>query len=127
LEPGGAERLSLRRFQRKTDMAQNIRPPPGQDPLIRLVLVNLAVGAFMGVAFAALLLAADFAGLRSLIVGTSVSGSALVLLFGGFAITFGGIVVTTAVMLMNDRDDHDGGDGIKFEPAPVRVRARRRR
>ena len=111
-------------------MALAARPPPERDPLIRMVIVNLIVGAFMGVAFAALLMAADVAGIRTLILGVSVSLPALALLFGGFAITFGGVVAATAVMLMNEDDDSSGrggGDRFKLEPVPVRVRARPRR
>ncbi|MFN3889189.1 MAG: hypothetical protein ACK4MV_02240 [Beijerinckiaceae bacterium] len=108
-------------------MALAVRPPPGRDPLIRMVILNWIVGAFMGVAFAAVLLAADVAGMRTLMLGHTVSVPALALLFGGFAITFGGVIAATAVMLMKEDDDGDGGHGYRLEPAPVRVVARARR
>ena len=108
-------------------MALAVRPPPGRDPLVRMLIVNWIMGACMGVAFAAVLLAADIAGMRSLIMGTDLAVPALALLFGGFAITFGGVIAATAVMLMRDDDDSDGGHGFHLRPAlaPVRVRARR--
>ncbi len=108
-------------------MALAVRPPPGRDPLVRMLIVNWIMGACMGVAFAAVLLAADVAGMRSLIMGTDLAVPALALLFGGFAITFGGVIAATAIMLMRDDDDSDGGHGFHLRPAltPVRVRARR--
>ncbi|MBX9757658.1 MAG: hypothetical protein K2Y29_02700 [Beijerinckiaceae bacterium] len=111
-------------------MALAVRPPPGRDPLVRMLVINWIMGACMGVAFAAVLLAADVAGMRSLIMGTDLAIPALALLFGGFAITFGGVIAATAVMLMNDKDDdRDGGHGFQLRPipvrVPVRVRARR--
>jgi hypothetical protein len=108
-------------------MALAVRPPPGRDPLVRMLIINWIVGACVGVAFAALLLAADIASIRALIMGTSVSIPALALLFGGFAITFGGVVAATAVMLMHDSDDdHRGGHGYALKPVPVRAQGRRR-
>lgn len=108
-------------------MALAVRPPPGHDPLIRMVIVNWILGAFMGVAFAAVLLAADVAGMGSLMLGANLSLPALALLFGGFAITFGGVIAATAVMLTNEDDDEDGGHGFHLEPVRVRVPVRVRR
>jgi hypothetical protein len=127
MEPDRAERLWLSPPLGKIVMALAIRPPPDRDPLIRMIVLNWIVGAFMGIAFAAVLLAADVAQMRSLIMGTSVSIPALALLFGGFAITFGGVIAATAVMLANEDDDGDDGHGFRLEPAPVRATARRRR
>lgn len=108
-------------------MALAVRPPPGRDPLVRMLIVNWIMGACMGVAFAAVLLAADIAGMRSLIMGTDLAVPALALLFGGFAITFGGVIAATAVMLMRDDDDSDGGHGFHLRPALAHVRVRARR
>lgn len=117
-------------------MALAIRPPhgpsrgpnpPGHDPLIRMIVLNWVVGALMGVAFAGVLFAGDVAGMRTLIMATNTSAPALALLFGGFAITFGGVIAATAVMLMKEDDDGDGGRGYQMEPAPVRVSAKARR
>lgn len=107
-------------------MALALRPPPGRDPLIRIVVVNWIVGACLGVAFAGLMLVADVGGMRALMWGQTISFVALVLLFGGFAITFGGLVAATAIMMIrNDDDDADGGHGYKLQPVPVRAPSRR--
>ena len=104
-------------------MALALRPPPGRDPLLRIVVVNWIVGACLGVAFAALVLVADIGGMGSLILGHTVSIPAFALLFGGFAITFGGLVAATAIMLIKDDsdDDSDGGHGFTLQPIPVRA------
>lgn len=107
-------------------MALATRPPPDRDPLVRMVIVNWIMGACMGVAFAALLIAADVAGMGSLISSTDLAIPALALLFGGFAITFGGVIAATAIMLMNEDDDSDGGHGFMLKPIPVRAVARSR-
>lgn len=110
-------------------MAHALRPPPpGRDPLVRMMVVNWILGAGFGVAFAALLLAGDVGGLGSLMRSTQETGAALVLLFGGFAITFGAAVAATAIMFLpRDDDDRDGGLGARatYPSAlvPVRVRA----
>jgi hypothetical protein len=105
------------------------RTPRGPDPVIRMILINWVAGACMGAAFAAVLLAADVAGIGGLIMGDSVSIPALALLFGGFSITFAGVIAATAIMLMNDRDvvDSGGGPGSRkpLAPAPIAVRRRR--
>ncbi len=98
-------------------------PPPGRDPLIRIVVVNWIVGACLGIAFAAVILAADVGGIRSLMLGQNISLPALALLFGGFAVTFGGLVAATAIMLIKDDGDNDSNGGHGFELQPVRVRA----
>ena len=111
-------------------MALALRPPPpGRDPLVRMMIVNWVVGACMGVAFALVLLVADVGGMRSLIMGADMAAPALALLFGGFAITFGAVIAATAIMLLpDDDDDRDGGRGARHDQAlaliPVRVQAR---
>ncbi|MDP2356354.1 MAG: hypothetical protein Q8M31_09895 [Beijerinckiaceae bacterium] len=110
-------------------MALVLRPPPGRDPFIRMVIVNWIVGACLGVAFAAVILAADVGGMHSLMLGHNISITAIALLFGGFAITFGGVVAATAIMLIKEDDDNDGGRSNMLQPVPVptpaRVRVRR--
>jgi len=111
-------------------MALALRPPPpGRDPLVRMMIINWVVGACMGVAFALVLLVADVGGMRSLIMGAEMAGPALALLFGGFAITFGAVIAATAIMLLpGEDDDRDGGHGLRLRPelelVPVRVQAR---
>lgn len=114
-------------------MALALRPPPpGRDPLVRMMIVNWVVGACMGVAFALVLLAADAGGVRSHIMGADSAGAALALLFGGFAIAFGAVIAAMAVMLPpGGDDDRDGGHGLRLRPEleliPVRVQARNSR
>ncbi len=108
-------------------MALALRPPPGRDPLVRIIIVNWIVGACLGVAFAAVILAADVGGMHSLMLGHNISVPALALLFGGFAITFGGVVAATAIMLIREDDDNDGGRSSRLQPVPVRASARERR
>ena len=110
-------------------MALARRPPPGRDPLVGMIVMHWALGALTGIACAALLLALDVAGLRSLLWKADLAAPALALLFGGFAITFGGVVAASAVMLTpRDDDDDDTGHGA-YTPAlvPVRVDRSRRR
>ncbi|HEY8578309.1 MAG TPA: hypothetical protein VIL72_00380 [Beijerinckiaceae bacterium] len=108
-------------------MALALRPPPGRDPLVRMIVLNWALGAALGLACAAVVLAADVAGLRSLMARGDLALPALALLFGGFAITFGGVVAASAVMLTpRDGDDGDDRGHGAFTPAlrPALVRAR---
>jgi hypothetical protein len=113
-------------------MARVLPPPPDRDPLTRMIISHWVLGALTGVALAIVLLAIDLGGLRSLIMRSDMVVPALALLFGGFAVTFGGVIAATAVMLaQHDSDgDDDSGHGafLRQEPAlvPVRVRARRR-
>ncbi len=108
-------------------MALALRPHPGRDPLVRIIIVNWIVGACLGVAFAAVILSADVRGMHSLMLGHNISVPALALLFGGFAITFGGVVAATAIMLIREDDDNDGGRSSRLQPVPVRASARERR
>lgn len=71
-----------------------------RDPTVRLVVTHWILGALTGVGCALYLLACDVAHLRTLIMHSDVSLVALVLLFGGFAVTFGGVVTATAVMMI---------------------------
>ena len=109
-------------------MALARRPPPGRDPLVSMIVMHWALGALTGVACAALLLALDVAGLRSLLWRADLAAPALALLFGGFAITFGGVVAASAVMLAprdgDDDSDDDSGHGA-YTPVLVPVRANR--
>ena len=113
-------------------------PPPGflqslrarwrdMDRLVRAILVNWFLGMGVGVACAAILLAVDFDGLRSLILNSDIPLAALALLFAGFAFTFGGLVCAAAVMLMGSDDDGPGGGGGGrrewTELRPIRVAA----
>ncbi|MDB5570641.1 MAG: hypothetical protein JWN93_1824 [Hyphomicrobiales bacterium] len=109
-------------------MALALRPPPGRDPLLRTIVTHWILGALMGVASACVLLAGDIANLRTLIMRSDMLGPALALLFGGFAITFGGALAGAAVMLAPSDDDNDdrGFPAFRRQPElrPILVRAR---
>lgn len=117
-------------------MAFALRPPPDRDPLVRMVIFHWALGALTGVGCAALLLLLDVAGLRGLLISAELAAPALALLFGGFAITFGGVIAASAVMLStrdDDDDDRRGGHGYRLgdatpalQPALVPIRRDRR-
>ena len=70
-----------------------------RDPVIRLMLCHCVFGVAIGLVWAGILFAFNFAGLRGLILRSDVAWLWLALLFGGFAETFGGIVFATAIMI----------------------------
>lgn len=91
--------------------------------MIRLLVWNAAAGAGLGILFAAFLVYRDVAGLGSLLAHSDNPLPAMILLFGGFAVTFGSAVMGTAIMaLRDDRDRDDGPDGGRLVPIPIRVR-----
>ncbi len=97
--------------------------------LVRLMVFNWIFGVFVGCCCAGLLLAGDIAGLRSLMLRSELMWQALALLFGGFSITFGGVVCATAIMLpsMDEETESSGGKGLGspvFLPAFVYAKLR---
>lgn len=94
-----------------------------EQNLIRLLIWNAVAGAGLGVLFAAFLVYWDVAGLGALLANSDRPWPAIVLLFGGFAVTFGSAVCGTAIMgLKDDGDDGPGGGRRELVPIPVRVR-----
>jgi hypothetical protein len=98
--------------------------------LISILLWNALGGAMLGVLFAAFLLYWDVAGIGSLIAASDRPWPAILLLFGGFAVTFGSAVCGTAIMgQRDDRDDGPGGghrDPGELIPIELRIRRDRR-
>lgn len=94
------------------------------DRLVRAIIVNWLLGMGVGVVCAAILLVIDFDGVRSLILRSDMPVVAILMLFAGFAFTFGGLVCAAAVMLMgSDDSDGPGGGGREWgEWKPVRIR-----
>src|SRR3974390_1722328 len=90
-----------------------------QQPLIRLLAVNLAIGISVAVLMLGGLLLLNPGGLRDLIVADG-SGGLIILLFG-FVVTFGSTAMGSAIMALGRQpprnDDQDG----KRRPEPVRV------
>lgn len=70
------------------------------DPVVRLIVTNWILGAATGVGCALFLFFDDVEGLRSLLVASDVLWIGLALLCSGFAITFGGVVAASAVMMV---------------------------
>jgi hypothetical protein len=75
--------------------------------LIHVMAFNCVLGLAVGLICAGILLADDFFGLRSLIWRSDAALGNLVLLFGGFAASFGALVTSTAVMLVPFENEMD--------------------
>ena len=86
-----------------------------RNPVIRTVILHWIIGVGTGLFCAGLLLGLDTLGIRSLLFRSDALVPGLVLLFGGFAITFGGVVSAAAVMFP-DFDERDGGTGARRAP-----------
>jgi len=97
------------------------RTPLLQQPLLRLLVVNLAIGICIAVLMLGGLLALNPGGLRHLIFADRETGAALGLLLFGFLITFGSAAMGSAIMALGHKapNTHSGG---KLRPAPVRTR-----
>jgi hypothetical protein len=92
-------------------------------PLIRLLLVNLAIGVFAAALLFGGLLALNPVGLTDLIRADRSPATALAMLLFGFVITFGSTAMGTAIMALGRDDDASGrrsriGDGAL--PVPSR-------
>lgn len=78
------------------------------DRLLRLMIANWIVGMLVGIVCATLLLAFDFAGIRSLLWRSDMPITGALMLMAAFAFSFGGLVCAAAVMRGDDDDDHRG-------------------
>lgn len=76
-----------------------------QKPLLRLLAINLAIGASLAVLLVGGLLVANPGGLRDLILADQSPGVVLGLLLGSFIVTLGSTAMGTAVMALGQRDD----------------------
>ena len=71
----------------------------------------------MGFVCASGVLLSNLSGLRDLMMSSQLMLQGLALLYGGFGITFGGVVCATAIMLLpSDEDSWEGGGGAR---API--------
>ena len=77
--------------------------------LPQFIILHWMLGSAMGLGFTALLLIVDPMGLRPLLLHSNAPLAALALLGGGFAISFGGIVAASAVMLIGPEARPQGG------------------
>jgi hypothetical protein len=106
------------------------------QPLLRLLAINLMLGVATAVLMLVGLLALDPHGLRDLILSDRSPAVALGLLLFGFIITFGSVVMGTAIMAIGNESDSDGNknfadaeiaqDGAARR-APQKVKARKNR
>ena len=69
-----------------------------ENPILRSILLNLALGAGLGIAFVTAILALDLHGIGRLVFSGSDTAPALALLFGGFIITCASVVAGSAIM-----------------------------
>lgn len=93
--------------------------------LIRLYIVNTAIGFALSVAFVAALVGFDVGGLGRLILGSDIGAVALVMLVVFNGIVFAGVQFGFAIMRMAVDSDDDRGHGpnLRLEPIALRVPA----
>lgn len=78
---------------------------PRQRQAIRFLLSHAVYGTIGGFVFGGLLLAADVAGLRTMIFASPERNLFLLLLFFGLFVTFGSIGMAAAVMQLGEERD----------------------
>ena len=104
----------------------------GLDPIVRAMLFHWIAGMGIGIVCAAIVLAFDFVGLRTLLWNSDMPVTGTLMLAASFAFSFGGLVAAGAAMNGFDSDDDDKPRGGKrfriargLKVAPVRVTAPR--
>ena len=96
--------------------------------LIRLYIVNVAIGFALAVAFVAGLVWLDVAGLQHLILHTPMGWVAALMMVMMNGVVFGGVQFAIAVMRMAETSDTPpGGTRVWLIPVPVRAAAQLRR
>jgi hypothetical protein len=89
-------------------------------PLIRLLAINLLIGATIAALMLGGLLALNPGNLRGLILADRNGPAALLLLGFGFIVTFGSVAMGTAIMALGRKPQQNNGGG--GTPIPARVR-----
>jgi hypothetical protein len=87
-------------YERRDPDLRNLFADMRASPLIRMLAINLAAGIALATVTVGLLLAINPGGLRGLLLADGSSWLSVSLLLFGFIVTFGGIVMATAVMTM---------------------------
>lgn len=82
--------------------------PPFRQPLIRLLAINVAIGAGVAVLMLGGLLLLNPHGLRDLILADRAGGLAAGLLLFGLVITFGSTAMGSAIMMLGGREPGGG-------------------
>lgn len=91
--------------------------------LVRLYLINIAIGFLLALAFTGLLLWLDVAHLRRLIMGSSVGWLAALMLVVFNTIVFAGVQFGIAIMRMAEDDGPKGGNRARVTGRLVAVKA----
>lgn len=92
--------------------------------LVRLYIVNVAIGFGLACVFTALLIGFDVAHLRHLVMATQGGWIGALVLVMLNTIVFGGVQFAIAVMRLAEPEDRPrGGRRIRVTGAPVRVQA----
>ena len=107
---------------------QQFRTKPNR--LVRMMIMNWAFGWAVGFVCAAGVLVSNVGHIWDLVAKSDSMGLFLVLLFGSFGLTFGGVVAATAIMLLPTQEEHGRGGGARAPvllPAYAYARIRHRR
>lgn len=97
-----------------------------RQPLIRLLAVNLAIGAGAAILMLGGLMAINPHGLRDLILADRTGGAAIGLLLFGLVVTFGSVAMGTAIMTLGkDKSDPRSGKmrALAAQPLPIHATA----
>lgn len=108
-----------RAFDRKRASTMPDRFALTRNPLVRLLAINLAIGAAAAALLVGGLLWLNPGHLRDLIVADEAPGIALLVLLASFLVTFGSAAMGSAIMMQGRKDDEDKGGG-----QPLRLAAR---
>ena len=100
---------------------------PFRQPLIRLLVINLAIGVSAAMLMLGGLMAINPHNLRELILSDRSGGATIGLLLFGLVVTFGSVAMGAAIMALG-KSKHDAQGGLKVPatPAPALAAARRR-
>ncbi len=90
-------------------------------PIIRLFVINGALGFGFGLVVAAIMFAVDFRGMATLVWRSSNELVAVAFLTIGICTTFAAGAISTAVMLLPERDEDDSSYG-GMDLKPIRRR-----
>jgi hypothetical protein len=94
--------------------------------LIRLYIVNVAIGFVIALAFVSAIVFFDVANLRHLVMETEMGWLAFIMMVVFNGIVFAGVQFAYAVMSLAEKDDTPKGgkkQGVMAELAPVRIAA----
>ena len=100
---------------------------PKTNRLVRMMILNWAFGWGVGFVCAAALLASNVSHIRDMISKSDYLWQFLLLTFGSFGLTFGGVVAATAIMLLPIEESEGPGGGTRapiFLPAYALARIR---